>query len=70
MQPLEIVMSSVSLLNHIFKNYFMFFLVKDPALSLLCLRLLLWHGFDPWPGNFHMPQVWPKIIFLMNKKIF
>ena len=22
--------------------------VKDPALSLL------WCGFDPWPGNFHM----------------
>ena len=21
---------------------------KDPALSLL------WHGFDPWPGNFHI----------------
>ena len=18
-------------------------------------RLLLWHGFDPWPGNFHIP---------------
>ena len=28
--------------------------VKDPGLSLL------WHGFDTWPGNFHMPQVWPK----------
>ena len=24
--------------------------VKDPPLALL------WHGFDPWPGNFHMPQ--------------
>ena len=22
--------------------------------------LLLWFGFDPWPRNFHMPQVWPK----------
>ena len=21
------------------------------------LGLLLWHGFDPWPGNFHMLQV-------------
>ena len=21
---------------------------------------LLWQGFDPWPGNFCMPQVWPK----------
>ena len=28
--------------------------VKDPALSLL------WRGFDPWPGNFLMPWVWPK----------
>ena len=28
--------------------------VKDLALSLL------WHGFDPWPWNFCMPQVWPK----------
>ena len=27
--------------------------VKDPAL------LLLWHGFDPWPGNFHMPWAQP-----------
>ena len=30
----------------------------DPALSLQQLELLLWYGFDPWPGNFHM---------LMNK---
>ena len=29
-------------------------MVKDSAL------LLLWHGFDPWPGNFHMPWVWLK----------
>ena len=19
-----------------------------------------WHRFDPWPENFHMPQVWPN----------
>ena len=37
--------------------------VKDLALSLLWLRLLLWHGFDPWPGNICMPQTWPKKIF-------
>ena len=24
-------------------------------------RLQLWIGFSPWPGNLHMPQVWPKI---------
>ena len=28
--------------------------VKDLALSLL------WHVFNPWPGNFRMPQTWPK----------
>ena len=34
---------------------------KDLALSLLWLGSLLWRGeFDPWAGNFHMPQVWPK----------
>lgn len=25
--------------------------VKDRALSLLWLELLLWHRFDPWPGT-------------------
>ena len=34
--------------------------VKDPALSLQWLWLLLWHGFDPWPRNFHMPWAQPK----------
>ena len=34
--------------------------MKDPALSLQQLRSLLRHRFDPWPGNFHMPRVWPK----------
>ena len=34
--------------------------VKDLVLSLLWLGSLLWHGFNPWPGNFRMPQVWPK----------
>ena len=28
--------------------------VKDPKLSLQWLGLLLWHWFDPWPGNFHV----------------
>ena len=27
--------------------------VKDLALSLLWLELLLWHRFDPWLRNFH-----------------
>ena len=30
--------------------------VKDPALSLLWLELLLWPGFLALPGNLHMPQ--------------
>ena len=30
--------------------------VKDPALSLLWFKSLLWCGFDPWPGNFYMPH--------------
>ena len=29
-------------------------------LSLQWLRSLLWHGFDPWPGNFCMSQEQPK----------
>ena len=24
---------------------------KDPVLPLQWLRLLLWHGFTPWPGK-------------------
>ena len=34
--------------------------VKNLALSLQWLGLLLWCGFDPWPKNFHMPQAQPK----------
>ena len=30
--------------------------VKDLGFSLLRLRLQLWHGFDPWAGNFDMLQ--------------
>jgi len=33
--------------------------VKDPALSLQWFGLLLWYGFNPWPGKFHMPWVPP-----------
>ena len=29
-------------------------------MSLPCLGSLLWCWFDPWPGNFLMPQVPPK----------
>ena len=34
--------------------------VKYPALSLLWFWLPLWQEFDPWPGNFRIPQVQPK----------
>ena len=36
--------------------------VKYQVVSLQWLGLLLWHEFDPWPGNFHMPQMWPEKI--------
>lgn len=34
-------------------------LVKDPILSLLWPRSLLWCRFSHWPKNF-MPWAWPK----------
>ena len=34
--------------------------VKNLVLFFHWLRLLLWHEFDPWPGNFHSPWVQPK----------
>ena len=34
--------------------------VKDLVLSLQRLGLLVWHRFDPWPGNFHMLIAQPK----------
>ena len=34
--------------------------VEEPMLLLLCLRLLLWCRFSPWPENFCMPQAQPK----------
>uniref|UniRef100_A0A8D1ZI69 Acyl-CoA thioesterase 11 n=1 Tax=Sus scrofa TaxID=9823 RepID=A0A8D1ZI69_PIG len=34
--------------------------VKDLASSLQWLSSLLWHGFDPWPGNLSMLHAWPK----------
>ena len=33
--------------------------LKDPALLQLGCRSHLQLGFSPWPGNFHMLQVWP-----------
>ena len=34
--------------------------VKELVLSLLWLRLLLWHVFSPWPWNIFMPWVQKK----------
>ena len=34
--------------------------VKDLMLSRQWLESLLWHRFDPWPGNFYMPWVWQR----------
>ena len=33
--------------------------VEDLRWSLMGLWSPLWHGFDPWPGNFRMPGVQP-----------
>ena len=33
---------------------------KDPMFSLLWVQSLLWHRFNPWSGNFCMPQAWQK----------
>jgi len=30
--------------------------LKDPALSLQQLGVLLWYRFHPWPRNIHMPK--------------
>ena len=35
-------------------------LVKDLALSLQWLGLMLWCGFDLWPRNVHVLQAQPK----------
>lgn len=31
-------------------------MATDLALSLLCLRLLPWYGFHPWPRDFRILQ--------------
>ena len=39
--------------------------VKNLALSLHQMGLLLWHGFNPWPRNFHSklaPQKWLELL--------
>ena len=34
--------------------------IKDPVLSLLWLRLQLWHRFNPWLWNFGMSWAWTE----------
>ena len=41
--------------------------VKDPMLSLQQFGSLLWCRLDPWPGNFHMPGVGQKKMYLLAK---
>ena len=41
--------------------------VKDPALSLLWFGSLLWHGFNPWPRNFHVLWEQPNFFFFLFK---
>ena len=46
--------------------------VKDLVFLQLWHRSKLWLRFDPWPGNFQMPQGQPKekkryIVFTKNK---
>ena len=43
--------------------------VKDLALSLLFLVTAAC-GFDPWHGNFHMPQVWPIYKYNIFRAVF
>ena len=33
--------------------------LRDLELPQLQCRSQLWLGFSPWPGNLHMPWVWP-----------
>ena len=42
--------------------------VRDLALSLLWLWLLLRHRFVPWPWNFHMSWVQPNLLLAPKKK--
>ena len=44
--------------------------VKDPVLSLQQLGSLLWHRFDSWPRNFHMPWAQPgKLFFSLSAEL-
>ena len=45
--------------------------VKDLVLSLLWLGSLLWHEFNSWPRNFHIPWAWQKKKnFFFKEKLF
>jgi len=42
--------------------------VKGPVLQPLRHRSQLQLGFDPWPGDFHVPLGWPK--FFLKEPTF
>ena len=42
--------------------------VRDPALSLKQLGLLLWHGFNPWPRNSEKNKIVMVIIMIIEIK--
>ena len=44
--------------------------IKYLALSLQSLRLPLWCGFNPWPGNFCMPLGVAETIIIIIKCFF
>ena len=46
--------------EYVYRNSLVAQQVKDLALSLLWLRSLLWHWFNPLPRNFHTPWVRPE----------
>ena len=43
--------------------------VKDLVLLQLWCRSKMQLGFDPWPGNFHMPLAWQKMEKGKKKKM-
>ena len=58
----------LKILRNQFKSSLVAQQVKDLALALQQLRSLLWCGFDPWPGNFHMPRARPKKVNNLKSK--
>ena len=47
--PISFTGWSFTVKNNFFLEFPGDLVVKDSVLSLMCLGLLLWYGFDPWP---------------------